>query len=132
MNPIIGMTDILLGSEKDPKRKELLSDVPEFRPSDAGSGKRSDRVEPDRNRSIYGQKTTVSVETYGFLGKWDGLHAGAQAKGLSLSIETSDQVPDILVGDAHILSTILKKILDNAIKYSDSGQIKVSVSKGED
>ena len=53
--------------------------------------------------------------------------ASAQAKGLHLSREIAPALPDLLCGDAMRLRQILLNFTGNAIKFSERGQITVSV-----
>jgi CheY-like chemotaxis protein len=53
--------------------------------------------------------------------------APAQAKGLRLSREISPSLPDVLCGDAMRLRQILLNFIGNAIKFSERGEITVSV-----
>ncbi len=53
----------------------------------------------------------------------------AAAKGLSMGFDVEDGIPDLLVGDALRLSEILINYISNAIKFTHSGGITVSVSK---
>jgi signal transduction histidine kinase len=55
----------------------------------------------------------------------------ARSKGLSLSFEVAPDVPIILRGDVLRLYQILRNLVDNAIKYTDKGQIKVRVYRCE-
>lgn len=51
----------------------------------------------------------------------------ARAKGLTLQFEISPEVPSILHGDAHRVYQIMHNLVENAIKYTPSGQVKVRV-----
>jgi signal transduction histidine kinase len=51
----------------------------------------------------------------------------ARAKGLSLEFEIEPDVPSIVRGDALRLYQILRNLVDNAIKYTNQGQVKVRV-----
>ncbi|MDI6694571.1 MAG: HAMP domain-containing sensor histidine kinase [Anaerolineales bacterium] len=51
----------------------------------------------------------------------------ARAKGLALQFEVSPEVPPILHGDAQRVYQILHNLVENAIKYTPSGQVKVRI-----
>lgn len=55
----------------------------------------------------------------------------AVAKGLDLEWLSDPGLPDTLIGDPERLGQILAQLLDNAVKFSDSGRIRVSVTSGE-
>lgn len=53
----------------------------------------------------------------------------ARAKGLSLSLELTAELPDVVVGDGTRLVQILSDLIDNAIKFSDTGQVRLVVER---
>lgn len=54
--------------------------------------------------------------------------AKAEEKGLILEIRTNDSVPDCVHTDAGRLRQILGALVDNAVRYTDSGRIFLSVA----
>lgn len=58
---------------------------------------------------------------------------GARSKGLSLTLVVAPDVPAILRGDAMRIYQILRNLVDNAIKYTDKGRVKLRVFRsGQD
>jgi PAS domain S-box-containing protein len=53
----------------------------------------------------------------------------AKRKGLRLKLEISDNVPAIVCGDSSRLRQIFNNLISNAIKFTDSGEVTVKVSK---
>ncbi|WP_152049575.1 hybrid sensor histidine kinase/response regulator [Tautonia marina] len=51
----------------------------------------------------------------------------ASRKGLELTAEVADAVPEVLVGDARRLRQILVNLLDNAIKFTEQGDVTLTV-----
>ncbi len=51
----------------------------------------------------------------------------AQKKGLEFSIQIESTVPDRLLGDIQRIEQILRKIFDNAVKFTDSGKISFDI-----
>ena len=51
----------------------------------------------------------------------------AQAKGLALRVEVASDVPDELVGDALRLGQVLLNLCDNAIKFTERGEVVLGV-----
>lgn len=59
----------------------------------------------------------------------DSLRPLAEAKGLLLSCETSENL--IILGDSDELIRLFINLLDNAIKYTERGEINISTSQNE-
>ncbi|MDD1761658.1 MAG: ATP-binding protein [Methanothrix sp.] len=58
--------------------------------------------------------------------------SAASAKGLHLVCQIDDDIPAIVVGDRRRLEQILRSLLENAIKFTDYGEVAVHVSSGND
>jgi len=58
--------------------------------------------------------------------------ARTEEKGLELLCDVSPDVPDAVVGDPTRLRQILSNLIGNAIKFTDQGEIVVSVRGGEE
>ncbi|HZG68899.1 MAG TPA: ATP-binding protein, partial [Herpetosiphonaceae bacterium] len=61
----------------------------------------------------------------------DGVRARAAAKELALRTHVDPAVPRVLRGDAERLRHVLRHLLDNAVKFTNHGEVTVNVTKEE-
>jgi two-component system, sensor histidine kinase len=55
------------------------------------------------------------------------LSARAQTKGLSTEVTVADHIPETLVGDAVRLRAALENLIDNAVKFTEQGVVRLDV-----
>ena len=60
------------------------------------------------------------------------LNLTAQEKGLSLHINIDPDVPEYVIGDMKRLEQILISLINNAIKFTYEGEVRVLIQKGRD
>ena len=127
MNGIIGMTYLALTSEVTPEQREYLetvqvsaqsllaviNDILDFSKVEARE-LQINPVEFDLPASV---QETLQAFTY-----------RAQQKGLKLSWEIAPGVPVWLISDPLRLRQILTNLLNNAIKFTDEGEVSLRVS----
>jgi two-component system, sensor histidine kinase len=58
----------------------------------------------------------------------DSLSARAETKGLAAEVTVAADVPDLLVGDAVRLRAALENLIDNAVKFTERGAVRLDVS----
>ncbi|HEY2531346.1 MAG TPA: ATP-binding protein [Xanthobacteraceae bacterium] len=58
----------------------------------------------------------------------DSLSARAQTKGVNAEVSVADNLPETLVGDATRLRAALENLIDNAVKFTDRGAVRLDVS----
>ena len=127
MNGIMGMTELLLGNGFSPQQQKkhlrairdstenlmvIINDILDFSKIEAG------RLELSTMPFLLRQSMA------------DGLlpmEVKAQQIGLKLMISIDPQLPDRLVGDLLKLHQVLGNLLGNAIKFSEQGEINLSV-----
>ncbi|WP_439183022.1 response regulator [Carboxylicivirga taeanensis] len=128
LNGIIGMTDILISSEKDEQDKNLLgvvkrsadtllvliNDILDFSKMEAG------RFEIESIPFNLHEEVENTIES--FVPK-------AQEKSLSLTWSASLNLPTNYLGDQIRIRQILNNLLSNAIKFTNKGRIHLSIKE---
>jgi PAS domain S-box-containing protein len=127
MNGVIGMTELALATELDSEKREymenvrssgqalltVINDILDFSKIEAG------RLEldpvPFRVRDVM-ESALRSIAV------------PAQEKGLDLTSQVAEDVPDVLVGDPGRVRQVLVNLVGNAIKFTRSGEVAVRVT----
>ena len=131
MNGIIGMNDILEETDLDEDQKELtgiirdsgrdlqniISNVLLFSQLDAG------RVSLDDTPFKIRQAIMTAASRY---------TSAAAQKGVSFETRIAETVPLKVIGDHIRVTQIIDALLDNAVKFTDAGTIKLTVHGGAD
>lgn len=73
----------------------------------------------DINKSDYNLKETILSTT-------ELLRKKIEAKGLQLNVDINNEIPDVLNGDKMRIEQILLNLMDNSLKYTNAGKIKVT------
>ena len=126
INAIIGMSELLAATELDATQHDyvqtignssdallaIVNDILDYSKIEAGM------VELEAKPFSLQQclQATVSV-----------VAAAANAKQVPINLAMTPELPDRWVGDAHRLRQILLNLLNNAVKFTEAGQIDVSV-----
>ena len=131
MNGVLGMTELLLASKLQPDQRRLADTV--SRSGHALLEVLNDILDLSR---IEAGKLTLEEADYDL---WElaedtiGLFAErAGRKGLDLSLEIDDEVPNWVRGDSVRLRQILNNLVSNAIKFTEQGCVSVIVSHNQE
>lgn len=134
MNGVLGMAELLLSDDLTPSQRNLASTIKE-------SGESllvllNDILDLSRLEATGLQLETVPlkmpeiVEAVG-----DVMRFTAQSKSLDLIVDIDPSVPETVIGDPTRLRQILFNLMSNAIKFTENGSVRVSVttdpSRGE-
>ncbi|WP_198342655.1 response regulator, partial [Burkholderia ubonensis] len=131
MNGVLGMTELLLRTELTARQQRfanalyrsgeallaIINDILDFSKIEAGKLV-LEHVEFDLHQSIDDVVTLLAE--------------GAQRKGLEFGYRVASDVPQIVRGDPVRLRQILTNLVNNAIKFTERGQIVVDVCRDDE
>lgn len=129
MNAILGFAEIL---ESRIREADLLSYVADIQ----GSGKRllgliSDILDMSKAESGQLGLEPCPMSTTGVFGEMEQVFAQRLAeKGLDFRLEIQAGLPPVVVLDEIRVRQILVNLIDNAVKFTDEGYVRLSVSGG--
>jgi len=130
MQAIIGMTDVVLDTPLDGRQREYLETV---RSSSGVLRMLIDEI-LDLSRIEAGR---LELEKTGFALRTrveeavTSLTVKAREKGLALTCQLAEAVPEWVEGDALRLWQILENLVGNAIKFTEEGEVAVAVQVAE-
>ena len=127
MNGILGITNLLIGSTRDPETREqlriisdcgdmllnILNDILDF--SKIESGKLVLESSPFSVESVVHHVQEVMGQA-------------AAGKGLDLRMDSGGP-PDWFIGDSTRLSQVLMNLIGNAVKFTAEGEVRLTVAK---
>jgi len=130
LNSVIGFSELALGVSQDREQREYLSIVL----SSAKSLLTLIDSILDFARMEAGKLTAISApfSLDELLDECtDSLAIAACPKGLHATMRRDPAIPDTLVGDRSLLKHILLNLLDNAVKFTDSGKVRLEAALSE-
>jgi PAS domain S-box-containing protein len=130
MNAIIGMTELLLDTQLSATQREylsmvlesgeslltLLNDILDFSKIEAG------KLELERAAFDIRESLGDTLKSLGLR---------AHGKGLELAYAIGSEVPATLIGDVGRLRQVIVNLIGNAIKFTESGEVVLSVDHVE-
>lgn len=131
MNAILGMSNILTQMELETEAKNLVGSIKQS--SEILLGIVNDILEIStiqNGKVVFESKPFQLRELLGNL--MNVMQYKAQEKDLYFELNIGDDVPENLVGDKLRLNQILYNLVGNAIKFTDTGYVKVTVEKMHD
>jgi two-component system, sensor histidine kinase and response regulator len=131
MNGVIGMTGLLLGTELDQRQRDfaetirssaesllsILNDILDFSKIEAGKLE-FENLEFDLHEVVEGTLSVLVLE--------------AQAKGLALRSEIDPETHTTLCGDPGRLRQVLTNLLNNAVKFTQHGEVVLRILPQKD
>lgn len=130
MNGIIGMTQLSLDSELNSYQREMLSTVHQLANSlltiidDILDISKIEANRMDIERIPFPVRGTI-------FNALKSLSVKANERGLNLVYEVDSSTLDYVVGDSFRLRQIILNLVGNAIKFTESGEVKVSITEGD-
>ena len=127
MNAVIGMSDLLLQMDLKLEQRDYLETI-------RSSGNALLAIINDilDYSKIEGDKLELEILPFDLAGcievSMDLVAAKAAEKGLELTYFQEDDVPAILIGDEIRLRQILINLLGNAVKFTEKGEVVLSVN----
>ena len=130
MNAIIGLTNLVLKTKLEPKQRDyllkvdrsaisllgIINDILDF--SKIEAGKLNIEKIPFDLEQVFENVANLNA-------------AKAQEKGLEFSIHIAKNVPFYLIGDPLRVTQIITNFCNNAIKFTEKGDVLVNVELGE-
>lgn len=127
LNGIIGMTELLLNSSLDKEQKDfvetikvsgdtllnVINDILDFSKYESGN--------IDLHKEQFDIEETIEEV-------FDILSSKANEKNIDLIYYVEDEVPKVIINDKQRLRQVLFNLIGNSVKFTDKGEIFVSVS----
>ncbi len=127
MNAIIGMSHLCLKTDLTPKQRDYLQKIQGAGTSLLGViNDILDFSKIEANKLAMEKISFWLDDVLGNVTTVVGLKA--HEKGLEFLIRVAPEVPDNLVGDPLRLAQILTNLINNAVKFTDSGQITLDIA----
>ncbi len=127
MNGILGMTQLLLGSQLNPRQYDYAQTI--ARSAESLMGVINDLLDFSKIEAGRLSVENIDFNLYSLLKDVIDLYVPrADSKNLALRLERNENLPEWVRGDPLRLRQILLNLLDNALKFTDQGEIRLQVA----
>jgi len=127
LNAVLGMAELALRCDDEAKKNDYLKRVME-----AGNSLLTVINDILDFSKIEARKLTLETIDYDVRKTMDAaldIHRfQASSKGLDLTLHVAEDIPEALIGDPSRLKQVLINLVSNAIKFTESGGVKLAVS----
>ncbi len=131
MNAIIGMNHLLMNTDLSLKQKDYTEKIE--RASKDLMSLLNELLDFSKIEAVRMKIENIDFDINDVFNNLSNMVSGkAFEKGLELIFEISKEVPVCLVGDPFRLGQVLNNLADNAVKFTESGEIVISVDLVED
>ncbi|MDP6512102.1 MAG: histidine kinase N-terminal 7TM domain-containing protein, partial [SAR202 cluster bacterium] len=126
LNGIVGLTDLVLGGDLEPRQRKFLEMVDQSSNSlsqiidDILDYANIESGEMALQSTAFNFRELISLSTESFADR-------IQDKGLKFRSSIDEDIPDLLVGDLNRLRHALVSLLSNAVKFTERGGISLRV-----
>jgi two-component system sensor histidine kinase/response regulator len=130
MNGVIGMTELALETELNREQREYLSMIKES--ADSLLKIINNVLDFSKIEAHKFELETIDFglrESVGYT--LNAMALQADRKGLELAFRIDSKVPNELIGDPGVLRQILTNLVSNAVKFTDKGEVVVSIEAGQ-
>jgi len=130
MNGILGMTQLLLGSDLNPRQRDYATTIAHS--AEALMGVINDLLDFSKIEAGHLNIESIDFNLNSLLKDVIDLYVPrADAKHLALRLERDENLPEWVRGDPLRVRQILLNLLDNALKFTEQGEIRLSVTLTE-